>query len=365
MKFTSEQFNKLKQISASGLPVRVVGANKFGEPVQFFGMIKRFDDGSISIDLPPKSLLMKESVYDARCGVKLCTDIPKQYYYVSFDNTSFPKKIMKDDFEKIENVNELFVYGILDNTNNVIYKNEDAEAIDTIARLNGSIFSLQSKLNHRASIVDDSVTSALRQRIGKKTLIYLGKGVGTKRFVINAVCGLDDNGNVEVEVQNNGSTRKISIKKDTMIFAENASGEIKMIANNNPKGRKERKELDKIYADRLKRLEVASRVIGYYPNKEAKRVLDEMIALQTQNYQDLYQTQKKREEEKSSQIALGIARRICRQNKHSTVPIPVAVKQDMERREQKERERKFEEQKALKKAEEEMANAKAKQNQPN
>ncbi len=363
MKFTSEQFNKLKQIAASRLPVKVVGVNKFGEPVQFVGVIKRLNDGSISIDLPPETLLMKESAYDAQCGAKLYTDIPKKCYYISFDDKSFPKKIVQEDFEELKKTNALFVYGVLDNKGNVIFENEDAEAIDKITRLNGSIFALQSKLDHRDVPVDDPVTDVLRKRIGKKTLIYLGEGTGTKRYVINAICGLDNDGNVEVEVQNDGAARKISIKKDTMIFEETKSGEIEMVANNNQKRRKERKALDRIYADRLKGLEIASRVLNYYPDGEAKKVLDEMVSVQEKNYEDLYHTQKERALKKSSMLSSGIASRICRMKKSMPIPVPAAVQQDIARKEQEEQERILEEQKALKKAEEEMANAKAKQKQ--
>lgn len=365
MKFTSTEFNKLRQIAMSRLPVKVVGVNKFGEPVQFFGVIKRLNDSSISIDLPPKAFLKKESEFDTRCSATLQTDIPKQHYYISFDDTSFPKKIVKDDFEQLENVNELFVYEVTDNMGNVVFKNEDAATLDTITRLNGSIFALQSKLNHRDVPVDDPVTSELRKRIGKKTFIYLGEGVGTKRFVINAICGLDDKGNVIVEVQNANSTKTVPITKETMIFAETPAGEIDMIASNNPKNRKERKALDKIYQDRLKGLEIASRVVGYYPDKEAKKVLDEMIALQAQNYVDLYESQKKRTEDKSSQVVSGIASRLCKMKKQSApILVPAAVERDIARKAQEEQERRLEEQRALKKAEEEMANAKAKQNQP-
>lgn len=357
MKFTAEEFYRLRRILNLGDSVSVLGSNKLGEPVAVQGKIQKLSDGYISIDIPVKQIFKKESKSDANCSVVFHTDLPKQEEVLFFDESNYTV-IQKEDFKELKDVNRLFVYAILDKTGKPVFENKDAKRLEDMTKLYGSITELQNKLEHTATVVDDPVTKALRTRIGKQTLIYLGEGVGTKRCVVNAVLGIDKNGDVLVEVQNGYREKTIPVKKDTMIFEETKTG-INMIANNNPQNRKEKKMLKEIYDARLSEIEKASRVERFYPDKEAKRTYDELCAQHKKQYDELYRVQKKRAEEQTKSVTSGIASRLFRDSQKRVPEIPMAVKQDMLNKQKQEELKQQEAQKALRKSEEELANTKA------
>lgn len=357
MKFTAEEFYRLRRILNLGDSVSVLGSNKFGEPVAVQGKIQKLSDGYISINIPVEHMLKKESKSDANCSVVFQTDLPKKEDVLFFDESNYTV-IQKEDFKDMTDVNCLFVYAILDKMGRPVFENKDAKMLEDMTKLNGSISELKNRLEHTGTVVDDPVTKALRNRLGKQTLIYLGEGVGTKRFVVNAVLGIDKHGDVLVEVQNGYRVKTIPVKKDTMIFEETKSG-ISVIANNNPQNRKEKKMLKEIYNARLEEIAKASRVERFYPDKEAKKTYDELCNEQKKQYDELYRVQKKREEEKTKNVTGGIASRLFKQSQKRAPEIPMAVKQDMLNKQKQEELKQQEVQKTLKKSEEELANTKA------
>lgn len=359
MNFTPEEFRKIGEFCSQRKPVKIVCINKFGEPAMLQGVVVSYAQDAVSVSLPINGLFLKEDPAKAKCVASATTDIPKKNIALNFGDPFAFSVIKSEDFADLAKVNRLFILAVLDDKNNVIFENKDAGILENITKLNGNMQMLKNRLDRRETIEDDPVTKALRSRIGKQTLIYLGVGVGTKRYVINSIGGLDDEGNVLVQVQNGKETKNVPIKKDTMIFEER-NGAYEVIANNNNSDNKAaRKKLDSIYAERMKALSQAERVVGYHPDHEARKAYEGMAETQKKLYDDYYRAEQARAKQKVSEISkriFGLRKFAPKQNAQEVQTAPASeIVADVQREQEQAK------QLALKKEEEQLANAKAKQ----